>query len=651
MRPRVGSSLPGARRATAGLLAVAAALTLAASLRAAQQPPPVEEWAREPVRYVGSDQTDRRFYHGRLRHAVGVHAYQVYRANREAAPEGDPVGWTYNHAPMLAYWKGRFYLQYLSNLKEEHHPPGRTLLLSSQDGRQWSTPQVIFPVYSLPEIRRGEWHVPEGTPAVMHQRMGFYVAPDGRLLTLAFYGYSPTPRDAPNNGQGLGRVVREIHADSTLGPIYFIRYNRHAGWDETNTRYPFYKVSRDAGFVAACDALLADKLMTLQWWEDDRADDGFYTIERAHEIEPKALSYYHRPDGVVVGLWKSAWSALSTDEGRSWTPLVQSKTLWTNNAKIWAQRTEDGRYALVYNHSATRRNRFPVAVMTGEDGRAFDNLLCLHGEVSPIRYQGIHKPDGPQYFRGIVEGNGDPPGSHMWVTYSMNKEDIWVARTRVPIRGSVDVPVRENFEDARSEADLELWNLHVPKWAPISVVDDPLSSSANRCLELRDEDPYEYALAERAFPESSAVALSFRILPQQIGHGVLYVELQGPRSERPLQLRFDPEWLSLDLGPVGAEPVKIGLGRWLTVGIRADAGKQSYDLSINGEQVRRGVPFATRVDTLQRLVFRTGPWRGEVPSAIVDGGPATRGLDCEDLRGAGQPAPKSVFLVDDVEIP
>ena len=280
---------------------------------------------------------------------------------------------------------------------------------------------------------------------------------------------------------------------------------------------------------------------------------------------------------------------------------------------------------------------------------AFDDLLCLDGEVSPIRYQGIHKPVGSQYFRGIAEGNGDPPGSQMWVTYSMNKEDIWATRVRVPIRGSVDEPLREDFERARDAADLELWNLHVPKWAPISVVDDPLSVSPNRCLELRDEDPYEYALAERVFPESKTLALSFRVLPQQIGHGVLYVELQGPRSERPLQLRFDPEWLSLDLGRVGVEPVGIGPGRWLSVGIRADAGTQSYDLSINGEPVRRGVRFATRVDSLQRLVFRTGPWRGEVPSAIVDGGPATRGLDREDLRGAGQPAPLSVFLVDDVE--
>ena len=58
-----------------------------------------------------------------------------------------------------------------------------------------------------------------------------------------------------------------------------------------------------------------------------------------------------------------------------------------------------------------------------------------------------------------------------------------------------------SIKDSASEADLELWNLHVPKWTRVSIVTDP-SKVANKCLELRDEDPYDYALAERAFPES-----------------------------------------------------------------------------------------------------------------------------------------------------
>ena len=47
---------------------------------------------------------------------------------------------------------------------------------------------------------------------------------------------------------------------------YFIRYNRHAGWNENNTNYPFYKESKDSDFVEACESILNDKLMSLQWY-------------------------------------------------------------------------------------------------------------------------------------------------------------------------------------------------------------------------------------------------------------------------------------------------------------------------------------------------------------------------------------------------
>jgi hypothetical protein len=614
---------------------------------AQKMPPPVDVSGKEPVKYVGSAQTDRHFYHGGLRHAVGVHRYQVVRANRSNPPEGGKTGWTYSHAPMLCYWNERFYLQYLSCFKEEHNPPSRTMLVTSKDGRRWSPPEVVFPVYNLPEIRYKEYHIPRGTPAMMHQRMGFYVAPGGRLLTVGFYSFCPTPRIGPNLGQGLGRVVREVYKDGILGPVYFIRYNEGAGWNESTTDYPFYTASGDQGFIGACEDLLADRLITLQWWEMEQFGDDFYTLDPG-DLVTKALCYYHRPDGVVVALWKHQLSALSPDEGETWTPIGRNRTLMTCGAKVWGQRTGDGRYALVYNHSATRRNRFPMVVMTGEDGYAFDNMLCLHGEVSPIRYQGIHKNIGTQYVRGIVEGNGNPPGSAMWNTYSMNKEDIWVSRTRVPIEGTVDRQVNQDFEQAESEADLALWNLHVPVWAPVMIATDPYDAG-NRCLALKDEDPYEYALAERAFPESRQVTIRFRANMQEIGHALLEAEVHSRTGRRVLRLRFDPDWLSLDLLKVEIDPLRIDTGRWYAVTLRLDCAKGLYDLALDGEWVKRDVPFAEDVETVERIVFRTGSWRADVRQYVLNGAPGNPGLYMEDLPGADRKVPLSLFYIDDVK--
>ena len=74
-------------------------------------------------------------------------------------------------------------------------------------------------------------------------------------------------------------MAREIKADGTMGPIYFIRYSSHAQWNETNTAYPFYTKSKDKGFREACQALLGDKLKTLQWIDEDRGLDGFYNLK------------------------------------------------------------------------------------------------------------------------------------------------------------------------------------------------------------------------------------------------------------------------------------------------------------------------------------------------------------------------------------
>lgn len=634
-----------------------ALIALLAAVPALATPPPsLADSAAEPIRYVGRPQPDPAYYDGRLPHAVGVHSYQALRANRTQPPEGGLLGWTYNHAPMLAHWQGRFWLQYLSNPKEEHRPPGRTLVASSADGIHWTAPQVAFPEITLPAIEppsryfQGRYSVPSiaaGTGAIMHQRMGWYVAPNGRLLTLAFYSYCPSVRWGPNRGQGIGRVVREVRGDGTFGPVHFIRYNREAGWDEKNTPwFPSYRSSNDTGFVSACDALLADKLMVQQWWEEDRQQDGFFALNPPAGVEPKAFNWYVRPDGVTVGLWKTHVS-LSPDGGKTWTPIVRMPTLWDVNGKIWAQRTADGRYALSHTQSATRRNRFPLVVMTGDDGRDFDDMLVVHGETSPIRYQGINKNIGPNYIRGIITGNGTPPDDRLWLTYSMNKEDIWVTNVRVPIRGTVDAPVQDDFDSPATGGDLALWNIHSPLWAPVQVAADPLNPP-NRVLELRDRDPWEYAKAFRLFPAAARVAVDFRVMLAHPGPGLLEIEVQGARGERGLRLRIDPEWLSFDLLQGESDSAHWTPGRWHAIRLEIDAGKGAYDCELDGRKVGTGIQLQDNVRQFQRLEFRTGAWRQDVPSSIQQGEPGSPGSYREDLPGADTPGAESVYVIDDV---
>ena len=649
------------------ILPLLIALLVCLTMFSQKRPPSVKKSLAEPIIYSEGLQPDAKYFDGGLPHAVGVHNYQAFRANRVNPTEkGSKTGWTYNHQPYLSYWNNKFYLEYLSGEFQEHTPPTRVLLMTSENGKDWSDPEVIFPIYDLPEIKTDKGYLPEGTKAVMHQRMGFYVAPNGKLLASAFYSYCLTPIHSPNAGQGIGRVVREVKEDGTYGPIYFIRYNTHNNYNETNTNFPFYKKSEDSEFIEACESLLNDKLVSLQWWEEDRAKDGFYVVDpgdvegAAYFSETittsrgagKAFNYYHRNDGVVVGIWKNQWSALSEDDGKTWTPFTKNKTLNPTGAKVWGQKLDDGRFALVHDQTAGFRNRYPMVVMTSDDGRDYDRMMAVRGDIPQRRYQGIHKRIGAQYFRGIIEGNGNPPGDELWVTYSVNKEDIWLSRINVPIKGKVNKNVNQNFENLKSIQDLKLWNLYVPKWAALNLIENP--NNQNTVLELRDESPYDYAKVERIFPESKKVEISFdlkTVIAQQ-GYA-LEVEIQNQSTGRPIRLRIDETKLMFDRHQVKTDAVDYTVGEWSKIKLVIDTENKTYNAFYNNKLVRENISFANDVEVIsvERIVFRTGPYRGYTDALFAEqGAPSAGALTIEDLPASGTKVAPCVYWIDNVKI-
>jgi hypothetical protein len=598
----------------------------------------------DPVRYAGTEIVAPDFSDGRLRPAVGVQNRQVFRCNRTHPELADGSGYTYHHAPNLAYWKGKFYLQHLSTPVHEHQYPCHTLLTTSKDGINWGKPKVIFPAFDLPD----------GTKTIAHQRMGFYVSSDDRLLVLAFYGKHPVP----NDGMGIGRAVREIHEDGSLGPIYFIRYNYHAGWDErrtpywqTNvatygtpvpqdqwplsTPYPFYKNAQDEGFIHTCDELLSNKLIIQQWWEEDRSLDGFYPISGGETyLAAKAFCFYHRPDGKVVGLWKRAFASISSDEGHTWNPPypVHCKSFVTGGAKNWGQRTEDGRYTIVYNPQYA--NRWPLVAVTSDDGIAFDDMLTVHGEVPARRFFGVWKDLGPQYVRGIIKGNGDPPGTDMWLTYSMNKEDIWVSSVPVPILGEVDNHVKDTFDDMAVGREVAGWNVYSPLWAPVSIA--TVEGTQGNCLRLFDKEPYDYARAVRVFPERRRVRVSLRVMAERPEGGRLEIELTTPDGSRPVRIALtNGARIEATDGEKTVDLAGCPAHAWIELAISADTDRRSYDVSVNGQKVLKNGAFAEPAGILHRLSLRTGPFR-----RLGEGG--------DDKPNSDNPVSWTAYYIDNV---
>ena len=551
---------------------------------------------QDTVRYIGKTLSNVDYHHGQLSPAIGVHNIQTMRANRANAVNN----WTYNHAPMLAYWNNSFYLEYLSNPIGEHVPPGQSYLQTSKDGYTWTEPIVIFPPYKIPDgfVKEGGKDTAKNTFAVMHQRIGFYTSKAKKLFALGYYGIVLAKGDDPNDGNGIGRVIREIKSDGSSGPIYFLRYNH--GFSEKNTSYPFYKSSKDKGVVNACEEILSTPLLMQQMVEEADRNDPLIPLKK----DFKAFNYYHLPNSNVVGLWKYALTSISKNEGKTWQYNPTRAPGFVNaNAKIWGQKTIDGKYATVYNPSEFR---WPLAVSVSDDGLNYKNLLLVNGEITSLRYGGAYKSYGPQYVRGIQEMDGTPPDGNAWVTYSMNKEDMWVSKIPVPVKDKVTEHINDVFSEMKDGEELSQWNIFSPLWCKVAI---EKMNDGSKALSLRDSDPFDYAKAERVFLNSKSLTIEFSVTPQQNNNGLLEIEITDSKGTPGIRLMFDST--SSILTKQGYRNKSIGkysAGEVVAIKIELNTTTRFYTVSINGKNPSNNIFFAP-LESVERIVFRTGVTR------------------------------------------
>ena len=141
------------------------------------------------------------------------------------------------------------------------------------------------------------------------------------------------------------------------------------------------------------------------------------------------------------------------------------------------------------------------------DGLEYNTLSLVNGEVTPERHWGYYKSYGPQYTRGIQECNGAAPDGNLWVTYSNNKEDMWVSRIAVPVSTTASRHANEHFSTYKKLADMTEWNIYSPLWAPVSL--------DGAWLKLQDKDPYDYAKVEqKILAHNSNLKTAFRSIGQ-----------------------------------------------------------------------------------------------------------------------------------------
>lgn len=545
----------------------------------------LKKYNSESMHYTGKTVATPARHDGGLSPVVGVHSIQTMRGE---------TGWLYNHQPMIAYWNGKFYMHYLTDPRSEHEPPGKTMLQTSTDGYTWSKPTELFPPYNVPDgFTKPAWPgvVAKNLKAIMHQRVGWHVSKSGKLIAMGNYGVAVTAKDDPNDGNGIGRVVREIRKDGTFGPIYFIYYNH--GFSEKNTDYPYYKRAKDKAFVKACDEILADPMYRMQWAEEADRDDDILPLKTPY----KAFCGYTLPDGRKVGMWKHALTSISADGGNTWrTPVFRAPGFVNSNAKIWGQRLSDGTYATVYNPA---EYRWPLAISLSSDGLEYTTLNLVNGEVTPERHYGLYKSFGPQYTRGILEGNGTPPDGDLWVTYSNNKEDMWVSRIPVPVRLTATEHAQGGFGRYKKLADMTDWNIYSPLWAPVEL--------EGEWVKMSDKDPYDYAKVDKLIPATKELDVEFDIKAGQNDHGQMNIEFVDDKGNVCSRIVMDGEAMMKVKGGARYGGMVKNYKAGETYHIKACLSVKGHTGTyyVNGKKAASRM-FDTPVEAITRIVFRTG---------------------------------------------
>jgi hypothetical protein len=223
--------------------------------------------------------------------------------------------------------------------------------------------------------------------------------------------------------------------------------------------------------------------------------------------------------------------------------------------------------------------------------------------------------------------DGTPPGGNMWVSYSMNKEDIWLSKVPMPVKEREAGHISENFSDA---GIINKWNIYSPLWCRVQV--------ENKSLSLRDSDPFDYAKAERIFPNSKKLSVEFSVTPQQSNDGLLEIELVNSKGNPCLRISLDSSGTILTKqGYRNKSLGKYNAGETLAIKIELNTTSRFYAVSINGGRPNNNLCFAP-VESVERIVFRTGSTR-RFPDADT---PTDQGYD---LPGADRKNKESVYLI------
>jgi hypothetical protein len=305
------------------------------------------------------------------------------------------------HHANLAVFRDRLYAMWSNGVQHEDATGQRILYCSTGDGLAWSKPAVLVEAPTAPSGPRG------------CVASGFHVAAD-RLIA-----YYTTLFDS------VVDPANAVHAVTSCDGITWSPPKRL--FEGLFIQGP-YSITSGRLLMAGQWAnyqpriVYTDSADGLTGWSDAK-------IPRVMGLGFPEPAWYLRPDKTIVMLFRRdrnpgcLKASISTDGGRSWTLPVEI-SFPSATARCAAGNLPDGTAFLINNPNQTGL-RNPLTIALSHDGLLFDRAWTIRSGPTRMRYSGNNKVDGYQYPNAAVWKD------HLYVAYSINKEDIGVSRIRL----------------------------------------------------------------------------------------------------------------------------------------------------------------------------------------------------------------------------
>lgn len=347
--------------------------------------------------------------------------------------EATPETGTFSHHGHLAYHRGVLFAAWDSHARDENSSGQHGMLRYSTDGgATWSAPKSLFP----PLADKVPWS--EDNRSNPFQTSQGFVEIDGRLYAVTcvdkalkekVYRFNEVSRTR------VGFLAREVRIDGTLGEVFWLSETA----PEPEPGYPALPAG-DRVLVTKINAYFEEpanlRQLLFQPRQHPDSDDEHRMTEptQAWRLDDGTWVRLYRNQGTIHGKSRAEieasrprrhYASFSFDGGKTWT--VPTRTNFPDTgSRANAGRLPDGQYYVINNPlpmSARQGGRAMLAISLSRDGLEFDRMAVIRFVAPSTRYAGNAKGGGGyQYPHSAVVGES------LWVIYSVNKEDMEVAR-------------------------------------------------------------------------------------------------------------------------------------------------------------------------------------------------------------------------------